>query len=162
MKYKHNKTGRIATKREGKNYYEYLNSPDALIENSIPADMVEDSLDWSIVKPLEFTTEDGYKVYKGAKEKLVYVKPSLDIVSCKAIELWSYKDFDYARDEIQKGYLYFLDVEKATEHIIYNTKLFSINDIATVYVTANRRPDKFNNHEKQPKALLELAKKLMQ
>jgi len=49
---------------------------------------------------------------------------------------------------------WFWDKKKAQEYLLYNRPCLSINDIATIYITANSKNDKY----KQPQKLLKLVK----
>lgn len=119
-------------------------------------------------KPI-LTTHDGVMKYQNEDVFFVWdriIQPNgytrTYLGSCNSIKLTSAFTVD-------AKHKYFHCKDKAKEYIVYNDACLSINDIATVYVTANRKalPVMVNGKKlmkmgKQPEALLNMVKRKMQ
>jgi hypothetical protein len=96
-----------------------------------------------------FTTEDGVNIKKGDKFYGVWKDKNSQA---------SHLNSDYATIAILKshsdGMFTFSTKEKAEEYILYNKPCLSLNDIATIYVTANSKNVKCEQAQK----LLKLVK----
>ena len=99
-----------------------------------------------------FTTQDGKNIYPGDTYAFIYNNIISEIKATQG------------KYTFIENY-YWSTKEKAEEYIIYNKPCLSINDVATVYVTANRKTQPMIVHGKkvmkmgkQPEALLNLVK----
>lgn len=98
---------------------------------------------WRKIEKL-FTTEDGVDIYEGKEVFVIHPTTLNTIVGITTIEYSSYK-----------GWLFFSTEQALEEYILMNKPCLSINDVANIYVSANRFfEDKPNSQANQLRNLV--------
>lgn len=128
-KFKHKKSGRIATEvnmKGFKNHYEYLASPSALVNSTIPADMIEDSNEWEEILK-EFYTKDGFKVKERSEVFIVKARDGLEYTPTlmKKPHILEKGEIYDGKD----GFLCFAYLDNGKDYIKMNSRVITLAEV---------------------------------